>query len=484
MQKKYIFSGIILALLIVSYLFYRSCERDTIVIEPAERLSLPDSAWLSGSINLDQIRKELAWSALLNGDVFKLFQADTNSGTLIQIFKSPADFSILQQNNIPYVSIWKDTVRYTAIFFQIEHVEGLKKIAQPDSLTINQKTVYSFRTKEGIWMYNLHNLLFTGQAKADSLFAVSMFRNSTASVRETPASENVLLTANIQTQYIPDTSMHPLLKQSAIQLLLKNNSNALEIDWTYTGPAAAFFTQGRLPVTPDSTGFFFTCIPSMDSIQSFIHQMPQLHALYQNNNHALSDTLFSILDNNTFCFAFNGWRKVKNSYYTSVMNDEFEMVLQKKDTNFVEPIFHMQVTQPDKASATGFIAYLQKQGLISAESNSNFTVILGNFDSNLRFEKNNSLVLQNKHQIHIKKTGTTDSISRACVLHVQPQFISGLFDSKIKKVGFSPIDSNLKPIKSLEFSAFKNQNSLSGSCILTFNKDQHPVISCIQLLKK
>src|SRR6187431_1471257 len=93
MRKGFIFAGLLLSLAL-SYLFYRSCKRDTLVIAPTDRVTIPDSSWLYGSINLKQIKKDIAWSTVLNGDFNKIFQADTGTNTLLKILRSPNKYSI------------------------------------------------------------------------------------------------------------------------------------------------------------------------------------------------------------------------------------------------------------------------------------------------------------------------------------------------------------------------------------------------------
>jgi len=59
MRKGFIFGGI-LCITLLSYLFYHACKRDTLVIASNNRISLPDSCWIYGTINLNQIKKEVA----------------------------------------------------------------------------------------------------------------------------------------------------------------------------------------------------------------------------------------------------------------------------------------------------------------------------------------------------------------------------------------------------------------------------------------
>lgn len=484
MQKKYFFSGAILLLLILSYLFYRSCKRDTIVISLNERFALPDSAWLCGTVNLDQIRKEVAWSSLLNGDVFKLFKTDTTTSALLQVFRNPSDYSILEQHAIPYFSVWKDSIRYTGIIFQVTSIDRFSNEYPVDSITHFNEKRYSFRTSEGIWMYRNHNLLFIGNADNDSIFAAGILNKKNIHPVETIPDGTILLTATIRTAYIPYADNNPLLRRSSMQLFLKNNSKALQINWNYTGPAAAFLKQGRLAAEKDATGIFVAANTSLDSIQTFIQGIPYLHSFYQKKSYPLIDTLISTLNNNHLSLAFNGWKKIHSSYYTSVMNEEFEMVLQKKDTTSIEPVFKLTVSQPDKSAALRFTAYLQKQGLISAINTTGFTVVLGSFDSELKIEKDASLVLHNKHQPAESTSGSKDSINGAFAMYIHPSYISGLFDHKIKKEGFPVLDSGLKKISSIECIAAKHDRTLSGSLIVEFTDGTHPLLSFMEVLKR
>jgi hypothetical protein len=81
MRKGFIFAGL-LAAFALSYLFYRSCKRDTLVISPMLRISVPDSSWLYGSFDLEQTKKDIAFSTLLNGDFNKIFQTDTTTNKM------------------------------------------------------------------------------------------------------------------------------------------------------------------------------------------------------------------------------------------------------------------------------------------------------------------------------------------------------------------------------------------------------------------
>ncbi len=483
MQKKYLFSGVILFIFSLSYLFYHLSKRDTLVISLNDRLSIPDSAWLCGNVNLDQIRKEVAWSSLLNGDVFKLLKTDTTTSALIQILKSPSDYSILEQNTIPYFSIWKDSIRYTGVIFQVTNIDRFRTEYHIDSITHFQETFYSFRTSEGIWMYRNHNLLFIGNAEHDSIVAAGIFKKKNIQPVEPIPNESVLLTATIRTVYIPHMHNNQLLRESCIQLFLKNNSKAFQVEWNYTGPATTFLKQGYLPADTDSTGIFFTCNPSLDSIHMFIKSIPNLNSVYQKKSYPLLDTLLSTLNNNNVSMAFNGWKKIRSSYYISVMNEEFEMELQKKDTSIIEPVFNLKITQPDKSAAVRFTTYLQQEGLISSKTPAGFSVILGNFDSVLKIETDASLVLHNKHQLPQRTSVNNDSINGACAIHIYPQYISGLFDSKINKQGLPMLDSRLKNIYSIQLIAAKNNHTLAGSFLLEFTDGKYPLISFMEILK-
>ena len=111
------------------YLFYRSCRRDTVFITPADRVSIPDSAWLYGSINFKQIRKEIAWSTVLNGYFSKIFQTDTSNNTLLKVLRAPDQYLITEQDNIRYFSVWKDSLNYNGLLFALTNKEALKTIS-------------------------------------------------------------------------------------------------------------------------------------------------------------------------------------------------------------------------------------------------------------------------------------------------------------------------------------------------------------------
>jgi hypothetical protein len=191
MRKGFIFGGI-LCITLLSYLFYRLCNRDTLVIAPNDRISFPDSCWIYGTINLKQIKKEVAWSSLLKGDLSLLFHSDTLSNALITVLKSPNTYSIIEQNNLLFFSEWKKPYIYNVLSFKLNGIDALKTAFKSDSLKIETSKVYSFRTKEGFWMYNANNLIFITSQVLDSVYALHLFKHKYSNIMETPHSDSIL----------------------------------------------------------------------------------------------------------------------------------------------------------------------------------------------------------------------------------------------------------------------------------------------------
>jgi hypothetical protein len=478
MRKKYFLPALLITLLL-SYLFYRSCKRDTLVIAPADYISIPDSCWLYGSINLEKIRKEIAWSTLLNGNFEKLFQHDSTANTLATILKSPDIYSIIEQNNIRCFSRCESTADYFGILFRLNNANTIKQVFKSDSITLQNKQVYTFRTKEGFWLYNTYNLLFVSAANQDSVAACRFFRYNPHAT-ESLLSDSVLLSGTIRTAYIPDSLRHPLLDSTEVSLAVKSNSNELEIDWTYIGIAADIFNQTTLPLPESNIGVY--CTSSLaDSSFAILQKVPAYSSNYLKQQ-ALFDQVLSAVKNNILTIEFNGWKKMKDSYYVSTMNEEFEMVLQKKDTHFIEPVFRVELKQKSEQAAQTFLKYLQRQGLVS--KNAPFKMIYGNFDSELQINKKNSIVIQNKHKTELNTLADIKNIDAACFVQIQPQYITGLSDRTISKQPWGGTIQHFENIKKVTFLAKKNKNGLSGNVQIKFNTEEHPLIQCMQWIKK
>jgi|GEM_PF-3268315 len=480
MHKKYFLPALLITLLL-SYLFYRSCKRDTIVIAPANRISIPDSCWLYGSINLEKIRKEIAWTSVLNGNFSSLFQTDSTANTLSTILKSPETYSITEQNNIRCFSRWSGNTNYFGIIFRLTDATAIKQAFKSDSIVLQNKQAYSFRTKEGFWLYNTYNLLFISAAYQDSITACRFFKHN-AFTAETLASDSVLLSGTIHTAYIPDSLRHSLLDSTEISLTVNNNSSELEIDWTYTGGIAArMFTQSILTLPNDNSGFYYTSNQADTGFTNIIQKTPAFNSKYQKQQ-VFFDRILSALNNNNLTIEFNGWKKFKDSYYATVMNEEFELVLQKKDTNFIEPVFKIELGQKSEQAAQSFLKHLQQQGLVSKKSP--FKIIYGNFDSELHISQNNSIVIQNKHKTEIQNTDATKSIEAALFVQIQPEYIAGLSDRTISKQPLDEAAHHFRHMKLFTLIAKKNKNSLSGNIRIKFDSEEHPLIQCMKWLKK
>ena len=101
MRKALILAGLLITLT-ATYLFYQWSKRDTIVIPPTQTFSIPDSCWIVGSINIQQIKKDIAWSCILNGVFSLLFKADSSSSLLKDIIQSPEEFNINKDSCVNY----------------------------------------------------------------------------------------------------------------------------------------------------------------------------------------------------------------------------------------------------------------------------------------------------------------------------------------------------------------------------------------------
>lgn len=476
MQKKYILAAALLCLVLLSYLFYHSCKRDTIAISPAEKVSIPDSSWLYGSLNLKELRKDIAWSSITNGDFNKLFQNDTSTNTLFKILKSPSSYSITEQNNIQYFSLWKNNHLYAGLLFTIENKELLLKSFKSASFKTTANTQFSFRTKEGYWLYNNQQLLFIGKQAQDSVLAHSIFNQTQHTVATPAANDSLYATCIINTIYYQDSAKHPLLDSTNIYIKLRNNDQHLALDWTYSGPATDYFNQAVLTDPDINTGFYFTCNPSKPGLEKLLE-------LYQGKTPAKRtgnidfQSLISMLQNNTYSVEFNGWKKQKKSFFVSELNDEFEMILAKKDSGFFEPCFYATLIPADKKIVSAFLSSLQKQGLISNNNTSPFRITLGDFDSELLLMKDSSLIYQNKHAIRQKTVKTNQQA--ACIVQLKPALLENLFtrENHVK------ITKKITQVKAIRIDAFKEKKSLHGSVTTEFQANKHPILALIELLK-
>lgn len=491
MRKGFIFAGLLLSLTL-SYLFYRSCKRDTLVIAPTDRVAIPDSSWLYGSINLTQIKKDIAWSTLLNGDFNKIFQTDTSTNTLIKILRAPDTYSITEQDSIQYFSVWKDSINYKALLFTLENNTALKNTFKSDSFTLKQKTIYSFRTKEGIWLYNRNNLLFVS-GSSDSLAACSFFAvqntspiSAASHIEDTlyfTSDKTTLISGNINTLYIPVTIKPALLDSALFSFEIMSNDEILDLEFTYKGVLSTAFNQSAITHMNNEAAVFCFANLNLTGIERILNKIPSIQQTYLKQKVTL-DPFLKAFNNNNLTLEFNGWKKIKSSYYASVLNDEFETVLQKKDSTIIEPMFKISLEQQTKSTAVNFLAYLQKEGLVS-KGKQPFSVILGNFDSELSLNADNTFTVHNKHTTDWASTpGPAGPLDAALMLQINPASLKGLADSQIKKTDLFQSVEKYKQISSILLHAQKDNNQLTGNVKIEFTGKSHPLIELVKVLNK
>ncbi len=483
MRKGLILVGLLITLT-ASYLFYRSCKRDTFVINQNQSIAIPDSCWLLGSVNIQQIKKDIAWSSFLNGNFSILFDSDSVSNTFSDILKSPEMYGIVEDSNICFFGKWHNNYNYTSLLFTISNPKKIAQTHTIDSTFIQNQYVYNFRTKEGFWLYTSNHLLFVATEASDSTYALSLLNNTSATKINQVEPYSEWANCFVNSNYIPNNQIHPLLDPTTIELKLIRNNTAIELDWSYTGFATELFNEDTLTIPNNSQGLKFACNFATSGCKKTIAKVSALTEAYKKQQ-ALIDILFQTLNGNTCRVKFNGWETIKNSYYTSVMNDEFEMVLQKKDTSYIEPNLSITLNQQNKERTNQFIQYLQKNGLISIEKNGLFNLVLGNFDSAIRIDKStNALVFENKHHTQVFSTGLINRVHAALVFNCSPSNITGLFNPKnTKPLGFE-IPIKYQNIENLNSVVYKEHTGLHGKTELRFKNDKSPIISFMQLLKK
>ncbi|WP_018344874.1 hypothetical protein [Cytophaga aurantiaca] len=489
MRKGFIFAGLLITFAL-SYLFYRSCKRDTSVISPMHRVAIPDSSWIYGSINLQQIKKDIAWSALLNGDFNKIFKTDTNSNTLLKIVRSPNTYSINAQDNIQYFSVCKDSTFYKGLLFSIENDLALKRSFKSDSFTVNQKKIYSFRSNEGIWLYDSINLLFVS-GRSDSLAACRFFTvkdtlptapsDANVDTLEFASDQTILISGNINTLFLPSAVKSPLLDSALVSFNVMSNDDLLDINWTYKGFLAAVLNQSSITHQNNEAALFCAGNFNATGLQQLLNKIPDLQQSYLKEKETIAPFLTAV-DKNNLTLEFNGWKKIKSSYYASVLNDEFETVLQKKDSSIVEPIFKISLEQKNKTAAQNFLSYLQKEGLVS-KGKQPFAVIYGNFDSELSLNSTNTLTVHNKHTSEWARTPGPHPLDAALLVTVNPASLKGLADSQIKNADLFQAVEKYKQISSILLHVKKENNQLTGNIKIKFAGESHPLIELVKVLK-
>jgi hypothetical protein len=482
MRKGFIFGGI-LCITLLSYLLYHSCNRDTLVIAPNDRISFPDSCWIYGTINLKQIKKEVAWSSLLRGDLSFLLHSDTLSNTLIKVLKSPNTYSIIEQNNLLFFSEWKKPYIYSVLSFKLNGIDAIKIAFKSDSLKIETSKVYSFRTQEGFWMYNAKNLIFIASQVQDSVYALHLFQHKHINIIKPFPSDSILAKIIIRTVYLPDSLKHVLLDSANIEIALKQNDNALQLDWIYMGKLADGLTQSTFSPPHPETGFFLSSTQTINGINKLLAAFDTSKMTYKKNKQ-LMHVFKTALNENRLRIEFNGWKKMKTSYFICKMNDEFEMVMQKVDTTFIEPLFQCTLEQKNSSETNVFLSFLKKEGLITKGIQNSYSVVFGNFDSELTIEKNNSIRIENKHKYLRMLPIVTQPKTAALYLELKPAYVQGLFDVSIQKRISSTVLNRLNKIECITIQVNKDSTVLKGSTHIRFNAKIHPIIALMGLLKE
>lgn len=490
MRKGFIFAGL-LAAFALSYLFYRSCKRDTLVISPMLRISVPDSSWLYGSFDLEQTKKDIAFSTLLNGDFNKIFQTDTTTNTLLKILRSPNNYSITEQDAIRYFSVWKDSTNYKGLLFALENDAALKHAFKSDSFTLKNKIVYSFRSREGIWLYNSTNLLFVS-GSSDSLAACRFFAakdtshipvtsNHSDDTLDFSSDQKILISGHINTLFVP-TSIKPTLSDSAlISFNVMSNDALLDVSWMYKGFLTYAVNQSSITHHNNDAALFCMANLNVAGMERILNKIPTLQKTFQEQKKTLAPLLTAV-NNNNLTMEFNGWKKIKSSYYISLMNDEFETVLQKKDSSIIEPIFKISLEQSNKTSALNFLTFLQKKGLIS-KGKQPFTIIYGNFDSEMRLNENNTFIAHNKHSSDWTSSSGPEALGAALLIRISPASLKGLTDSNIDKPELFAALEKYNQIKTVLFHVQKEQDHLRGNIKIEFEGESHPFISLMKMFK-
>ena len=488
MRKGFIFAGLLLSLAL-SYLFYRSCKRDTLVIVGVDRVAIPDSSWLYGSINLEQIKKDIAWSTVLNGDFNKIFKTDTSTNTLLKILRSPDAYSITEQDSIRYFSVWKDSTNYKGLLFTLENDLVLKRVFKSDSFNLKQKKVYSFRTQQGFWLYNSSNLLFVA-GRSDSLIACSFFTTKDTSYTapvssdapvdtlEFTSDKTILISGHINTLFVP-TAIKPALLDSAwISFDVMSDDEVLDIKWTYKGFLAATLNQSAITHLSTEAALFGFANLNIPGIERILYKTPEFQQSYLKQKTTL-DPFLKAIDQNNLTVVFNGWKKIKSSYYTSILNEEFETVLQKKDSSIIEPIFKISLEQTNKQTALNFLTYLQKEGLVS-NGKQPFAIIYGNFDSELSLDNNNTFTVHNKHTTDWASTTGPGPLGASLLLQITPASLKGLSYSNITLPEMLRKFVTDKKISYATILAQKEKDFLTGNITIKFEGEGHPFIALMK----
>ena len=419
----------------------------------------------------------------MKGDLSFLFHSDTLSNTLITVLKSPSTYSIIEQNNIILFSETKAEHIYSGLILTLENADALKTAFVSDSIKSSHGDLYIFRSMEGIWVYNENNLIFIASQVQDSVYALHLFQHKHSNIMEPTLSDSILAKTIIRTVYLPDSLKHVLLDSAHIEIALKQNGDALQLDWTYMGKLAEGLAQSTFPLPHPETGFFLSGSQTINGMNKLLAAFDTSKITYKKNKQ-LIDVFKTALDGNRLRTEFNGWKKMKTSYYVSDMNDEFEMVIQQIDTTFIEPLFQCILEQKNSSETNVFLSFLKKEGLITKGIQNSYSVVLGSFDSELTVEKNNSIRFENKHKL-IRMLPIAIHIQTAALyVELKPAYVQGLFDLSIQKEISSIVLNRLKKIEYITLQVNKDSTVLNGSTRIRFNKKNHPIIALIELMKE
>ena len=471
-MRRKLYLSILVIILFLSLLFYVFNKREASVKFPSPVIGIPDSSWLAMAIDLNKIRKDIAWTSFLKGDLSKLFQSDTNTNSLIQLLKSPSDFGINEAKSVYYFSKCENKQTYHSLIFTIESLKELETRLGGDSIIDKTGKLFIKRTKEGIWLYDQHKLLIVFNQENDSLIALRYFNQSyTDKENYVPISDSGFISCVIHADYYSSAQKNPLLNNLIAHIELFKKNQELTATWTYEGILTPYAANTLLPSEAEHAGIYVAGKLSGEPLDSNFTSIS-----FYNKNKNLVDAFFSAIQSNTICGSFNGWKKIHRSYYVSEMNDEFNLELKKKDTTFNEPVFQIQAELQNDSIQKAFLSYLKKEGLITAQNKTSFKIIAGNFDSELNILENKSICIQNKNTIHTPFPNGT--IPGAFLCSIIPPELKGLNESTI----FKPdLVKSLLNIKQVKLYGNKDSTELSGSLIITFKDGEHPFLRLMQI---
>ena len=130
-----------------------------------------------------------------------------------------------------------------------------------------------------------------------------------------------------------------------------------------------------------------------------------------------------------------------------------------------------------------FLSYLQKKGLVS-NGKQPFTIIYGNFDSELNLDNNNTFTVHNKHTTDWASTTGPGPLGAALLLKIAPAALKGLSDSNIALPELFGKFVTDKKITYATIHAQKEKDFLTGNVTIKFEAEGHPFIALMKVLKK